>query len=207
MKCGWLYKVPFIYGMGIKLLHYDGFRKVKDFVEDRKKVFDVACGYGRLRKYLPKNIQYAGIDLNEKWIKHGIKKGRDLRVGDILEEKNYEKSDIIILCDILHHMTQENMRKLVQIATKFAKEKVIIMEPSFVNWASGKNPFSRFLAKIFSWVDNDGINKITKWHSKEDYIKLFQEFKEKNKFAKMRLQAVRQYYFVEFNVAQPKVSE
>jgi len=121
----------------------------------------------------------------------------DIRIGDVLEEKNYIKSDIIILCDILHHLTKDKMHKLVSIAEKFSKEKVIILEPSFVGLASGKGFFSKIMAKIFTKIDSDGINHIDNWFTKQDYQKLFQHLKETNKFASMKIQMYKRYYFVE----------
>jgi len=197
-KSAIIYNNPFFYSIGIKLLHLNGFRKIKKIVGKGKKVFEPACGYGRLRGYLHRSCKYSGIDLNKKFIEFGRKKGLDIKMGNVLEEKNYEKSDIVILCDILHHLSVENINKLVSISRKFAKEKLVIMEPAFVGVASGKNIFSKLMAKLFVWVDNDGINKRYSWLSRKEYNKLFQEIKEKYKFAQMKIQIFKQYYFVEF---------
>ena len=115
----------------------------------------------------------------------------------MLEETNYIKSDIIILCDILHHLTKDKIQEVVSIATKFAKEKIVIMEPTFVGLASGKGFFSRLAAKVFARVDFDGINNIEHWFTRQDYQKLFKHLKETNKFAGMKIQISKGYYFVE----------
>ncbi|MCH8329572.1 MAG: class I SAM-dependent methyltransferase [Nanoarchaeota archaeon] len=150
-----------------------------------------------MHKYLHPSCSYSGIDLNEKFINFGRKRGLDIRLGDALQESNYVKSDIIILCDILHHLTMDEIKRVVSIATKFAKEKVVIMEPAFVGLASGKGFFSRFLAKIFAKIDFDGINNIENWFTKQDYYKLFKYLKSANNFSDMKIQLFRQYYWVE----------
>ena len=91
----------------------------------------------------------------------------------------------------------DEIKRVVSIATKFAKEKVVIMEPAFVGLASGKGFFSRFLAKIFAKIDFDGINNIENWFTKQDYYKLFKYLKSANNFSDMKIQLFRQYYWVE----------
>lgn len=192
-----IFRSPWLYSMSIRLLHFDGFKKVKEIIGKEKKVFEPACGFGRLQKYLPPCCSYSGIDLNETFINFGRKRGLDIRKGDVIKEKNYIESDIIILCDILHHLTMDKIQKIVSIAKKFAKEKVVIMEPAFVGVASGKGFFSRFLAKVFAKVDYDGINKIENWFTKQNYQSLFKYLKEANNFIDMKVQLFRGYYFVE----------
>ena len=196
-KRAYIFRNPWLYSLSIRLLHFNGFNKISEIIGKKKNVFEPACGFGRLQKYLHNSCSYSGIDLNEIFIDFGRKRGLDIRIGDVLEEKNYIKSDIIILCDILHHLTKDKMHKLVSIAEKFSKEKVIILEPSFVGLASGKGFFSKIVAKIFTKIDSDGINHIDNWFSKQDYQKLFQHLKETNKFASMKIQMSKRYYFVE----------
>ncbi|MCH8067215.1 MAG: class I SAM-dependent methyltransferase [Nanoarchaeota archaeon] len=192
-----IFRNPWLYALSIRLLHFNGFKKIREIVGKKKNVFEPACGYGRLQKYLHDNCSYSGIDLNEIFINFGRKRGLDIRIGDVLEEKNYIKSDIIILCDILHHLTRDNIHRVVSIAKKFSTEKVVIMEPSFVGLASGKGFFSRLAAKVFAKVDFDGINNIEHWSTRQDYQKLFKHLKETNKFADMKIQMSKGYYFVE----------
>lgn len=192
-----IYKSPRLYSIAIKLLHFGGFKKVKEVIGKRKKVFEPACGFGRLYKYLDPSCSYAGIDLNEKFINFGKKNGLDIRTGDIFDEKNYVRSDIIILCDILHHLTISDIKKLVLISTKFAKEKIVIMEPAFVGIAAGKGLFSRLSAKIFAKVDFDGINEIENWFTMQNYHNLFNYLKSANNFTDMKIQLFNRYCLVE----------
>jgi len=196
-KRAYIFRSPWLYSLSIKLLHFNGFKKIREIIGQKKSVFEPACGFGRLQKYLHNSCTYSGIDLNEIFINFGRKRGLDIRIGDVLEEKNYIKSDIIILCDILHHLTKDNVHKVVSLAKKFAKEKVVIMEPSFVGLASGKGFFSRLTAKVFTKIDFDGINHIEHWITKQDYRKLFKHLRETNNFADMKIQMHKRYYFVE----------
>ena len=196
-KRAYMFRNPWLYSLSIRLLHFDGFKKIKDIIGKEKNVFEPACGFGRLQRYLYDSCSYSGIDLNEIFINFGKKRGLDIRIGNVLEETNYIKSDIIILCDILHHLTKDKIQEVVSIATKFAKEKIVIMEPTFVGLASGKGFFSRLAAKVFARVDFDGINNIEHWFTRQDYQKLFKHLKETNKFAGMKIQISKGYYFVE----------
>lgn len=196
-KRAFIFRNPWLYSFSIKLLHFSDFNKIAEIVGKKKNVFEPACGSGRLKKYLHDSCTYSGIDLNEIFIKFGKKRGLDIRIGDVLEEKNYIKSDIIILCDILHHLTKDNVHKLVALAKKFANEKVLILEPSFLGIASGRGFFSRLIAKIFTKWDSDGINKIEHWLNRQDYHELFKQLKETNKFASIKIQRYKRYYFVE----------
>ncbi|HJO01305.1 MAG: class I SAM-dependent methyltransferase [Candidatus Woesearchaeota archaeon] len=196
-KRAYIFRNPWLYSLSIRLLHFDGFKKIKDIIGKEKNVFEPACGFGRLQRYLYDSCSYSGIDLNEIFINFGKKRGLDIRIGNVLEETNYIKSDIIILCDILHHLTKDKIQEVVSIATKFAKEKIVIMEPTFVGLASGKGFFSRLAAKVFARVDFDGINNIEHWFTRQDYQKLFKHLKETNKFAGMKIQISKGYYFVE----------
>ena len=196
-KRAYIFRNPWLYSLSIRLLHFDGFKKIRDIIGKEKNVFEPACGFGRLQRYLYDSCSYSGIDLNEIFINFGKKRGLDIRIGNVLEETNYIKSDIIILCDILHHLTKDKIQEVVSIATKFAKEKIVIMEPAFVGLASGKGFFSRLAAKVFARVDFDGINNIEHWFTRQDYQKLFKHLKETNKFAGMKIQISKGYYFVE----------
>mgnify|MGYP001488660916 FL=1 len=196
-KRAYIFRNPWLYSLSIRLLHFDGFKKIRDIIGKEKNVFEPACGFGRLQRYLYDSCSYSGIDLNEIFINFGKKRGLDIRIGNVLEETNYIKSDIIILCDILHHLTKDKIQEVVSIATKFAKEKIVIMEPTFVGLASGKGFFSRLAAKVFARVDFDGINNIEHWFTRQDYQKLFEHLKETNKFAGMKIQISKGYYFVE----------
>lgn len=196
-KEAYIYRSPLLYSIAIRILHMKGFYIIKKIVGKRKKVFEPACGFGRLQKYLHPSCSYSGIDLNNKFIEFGKKKGLNIWTGNIFEEKNYAETDIIILSDILHHLTREEINKIITISKKFSKEKIVIMEPAFVGIASGKGIFSKLIAKIFAKIDFDGVNHITHWFTKKEYDELFQNIQSTYKFSNIKKQQIGRYLLVE----------
>jgi SAM-dependent methyltransferase len=159
-----------------------------------RRVFEPACGFGRMKKYLHPDCAYSGIDLNEKFVGFGRKKNRDLRLGDILKEENYCPADVILLCDILHHLQMPEIHQLFQIAGKFAK-KIVIIEPTFVALAAKKNTFAHLLGKLMTRVDSDGFNEITHWMSREEYDDLFVSL---NAVIPVLNMTIRHHYYHDF---------
>jgi SAM-dependent methyltransferase len=162
------YRYPLLYELGIHFLYLNRLKIVKEIVGHGMSVFEPACGFGRMKKYLYPDCAYAGIDLNEKFVRFGRNKNRELNVGDILQEENYRPADIILLCDILHHLQTPELHRLFRIAGKFAK-KIVVIEPTFVALAAKKTTFSQLLGKLMTRVDSDGFNEITHWMSREEY--------------------------------------
>jgi len=171
---------------------------------DHKHVLDLPCGIGLLTKFLHPTITYEGWDLNHRFLKK-IKKewlqGRIKLNKVILKQKNIfeideyhnNTKDIIVFCDILHHVFPNHI-KLIEKAKKVAK-KIIICEPLTVRPKQIKA--HDWLGKLFIYLckflpekllklvdfflaDNDGINSYDdrqKWKHdreslKEFYIKL-----------------------------------
>lgn len=191
------YKYPLIYDIGIRFLYFDGMKIIKKLIGKGKSVFEPACGYGRMKNYLYPDCTYSGIDLNETFITYGKKRKRDVKIGNVLDAKHYKEADVILLCDILHHLKLKDIYKLMAHAVKFAKEKIVIVEPTFVAIAAKKNIFSRIIGKIMSALDNDGFNRIECWFSREEYDRLFDSLKESNDISDMKITQFRNHDFVE----------
>lgn len=195
-----VYIHPRIYDFAIRFLYLDGLKIVKKLIGEKKSVFEAACGYGRMKKYMDSSCSYSGIDLNEKFVEFGRKKDLDIKVGNVLDVNQYRNSDVILLADILHHLTLPDIKKLLSIAVQFAREKVLIIEPVFVNIGSRKNIFSRAMAKFMVWMDSDGFNEIEKWMSRAEYDALFHSLKESNNIKEMKITHHRNHDFVEMYV-------
>ncbi len=196
-KKSFIYFHPAIYEVGIKVLYLDALKILKDIVGKHKTVLEPASGYGRNQKFLYPSCVYSGFDLNKSFVKYARKKGRNVFLGDIFEERNFKEVDVILLCDILHHLSDDKIKKLLILATKYAKEKIVIVEPQFVKIASKKNVFSRLFAKIFSIVDYDGFNKIENWLSEKEYYDLFRELRIENKISDIKIRKFRKHFFVQ----------
>lgn len=195
-----VYLHPYIYNFAISFLYFDGLKVVERLIGEKKSVFEAACGYGRMQKYIDPSCTYSGIDLNEKFIEYGRKKNRDVRIGNVLDRKQYQESDVILLADILHHLTILDIRRLLSIAVEFAMEKILIIEPVFVKIGSKKNIFSRAIAKFMVFMDSDGFNEIEKWMSRDEYDALFKSLKDSNNIKEMKITHFRNHDFVEMFV-------
>ncbi|MCK5055472.1 MAG: class I SAM-dependent methyltransferase [Candidatus Aminicenantes bacterium] len=188
---------PLMYEFGVRFLYFDGLKILKPIIGEEKEVFEPACGYGRIKRFISSTCKYSGIDLNERFVNYARRRNRDIRMGNILDSKNYKESDVIILSDILHHLSREDIRTLFSIAVRFAREKIVIVEPEFVTYAAKKNTLSRALGKFMAVMDYDGINEIEKWLSDEEYKSLFYDLKESNNIEKFEIKKFRRHYFVE----------
>jgi SAM-dependent methyltransferase len=193
------YRYPLLYDLGIQFLYLGGLKILKDIVGRGKSVFEPGCGYGRMKNYLYPDCSYSGVDLNENFIEYGKKRNRNINIGDALDERWYREADTILLCDIIHHLNGQK-HDLVSIAVKYAREKVVIIEPLFVDVATKSNVLSRVIGKFMAVMDADGFNEIDQWFSKNEYMELFQSIKEYHHIKKMKMRNFRNHIFVEMFV-------
>jgi 2-polyprenyl-3-methyl-5-hydroxy-6-metoxy-1,4-benzoquinol methylase len=101
-----------------------------------KRVLDVGCGLGLWCDLLPWN--YTGIDINPQYIEYAKKKyGKDFRVMDAGSLPD-EEFDLVMLLDIFHHLTKEQVRQAIIEARRVAKGRIIVMD-SVVS----RNPIQR----------------------------------------------------------------
>ena len=166
-----------------------------------KKVLDMPCGTGYLMRFLHPAIEYEGVDLNHRFIKRIRKKElkkRNIKLKKIvLQQKNIFEfqdykgkiKDVIVLCDILHHIYPRHV-DLINIAKKIS-HKIIVCEPYVIKprEISARDKllkivifFGKFLPKSlfkivdFLFLDNDGINTYhlrSKWNLDKKRLKEF----------------------------------
>jgi len=180
---------------------YDVRRKylsISKLIGKNKHILDLACGTGFLTRFLhPSNI-YEGWDINHRFLtklKKDWMRGKtktiyiSVKQKNILDFHNYseEKVDVIVLCDILHHINPSHFT-LVENA-KIHARKVIVCEPIAVKPKDIKanTRFIRIFLKIgklfpeklyklidFLFLDNDGVNSYKKrltWNHNNKSIK------------------------------------
>ncbi|MFX0024566.1 MAG: class I SAM-dependent methyltransferase [Candidatus Hermodarchaeota archaeon] len=166
-----------------------------------KRILDLPCGTGYLMRFLHPDIEYEGVDLNPRFLKR-IKtkelKKRNIKLKRIIiQRKNIfdfqdyqgDKKDVIVLCDILHHVYPKHI-DLINIAKKIA-HKIILCEPYVIRPTEisardklfkiiiffGKHlPKSLFKIVDFLFLDNDGINtyhRRSRWNLDEKSLKQF----------------------------------
>ncbi|MFW9819250.1 MAG: class I SAM-dependent methyltransferase [Candidatus Thorarchaeota archaeon] len=166
-----------------------------------KRILDLPCGTGYLMRFLDPDIEYEGVDLNQRFLKR-IKtkelKKRNIKLKRIIiQRKNIfdfqdyqgEKKDVIVLCDILHHIYPKHI-DLIKIAKKIA-HKIILCEPyvtkpteisardklfNIIIFFGKYLPKSLFKIIDFLFLDNDGINtyhRRSQWNLDEKALKQF----------------------------------
>ena len=183
-RSGWLYNAVTrrLYDQDTKFLTI-----AKLIGSGPKKVLDLPCGTGYLMRFLDKSIEYEGVDLNHRFLKRIKKKElkkRNIKLKKIMlkqmnifDIRNYqgEKKDIIVMCDILHHIYPKHI-DLINIAKKIA-QKIIVCELFAIKpqELTARDKFFKimiFLGKYlpkpllkiidFLFLDNDGINAYQK---------------------------------------------
>ncbi|MHA1370837.1 MAG: class I SAM-dependent methyltransferase [Promethearchaeota archaeon] len=165
-------------------------------------VFDLPCGMGDLLAYLDPSCKYYGWDLNNYYIDFCCRKYNGLErakfsVSNIFFDNLYPDVDVIVLCDILHHVYPNHL-ELVDKCLKHAKKRVIIAEPTSVNLEDMKpvsqivswffrNWFGKWpvwILKLFDMImgDFDGINGSTNFESwsftESQFIKFYKSLEK-----------------------------
>ncbi len=156
LNFGIMYQHPRIYDFTIWLNDPSGLMPktlAKSIVGE--SVLDLGCGTASLQTFLPKGVQYIGIDLNEDFLVFADKKGRGtFYKRDVIGDLSDLKADTVVLADVLHHVTP-NHQKLIENAIKSARKKVIIS----ACYEKEEGPFkqiSEFIGRRI--IDNDGLN-------------------------------------------------
>ncbi|MEX0877655.1 MAG: class I SAM-dependent methyltransferase [Candidatus Spechtbacterales bacterium] len=195
------YKYPWIYKILIPIIHRKSVLKIfSEEVGKNVSVFDVACGFGQMEKYIDSSNVYSGIDLNEEFIIYAQKRGRQVEKGNIFDPGAYKKSDTVVLVDVVHHIPEKKLKELFDLVYSNAKERVVVMEPAFLNLKSRYGVFGGIVDWVFKKLDSDGVNEIERWFNEEEYIALFENrfgSREGNQF-KLRLKKIHPYFIATF---------
>lgn len=167
-KRSFFYKNPVVYEVGLKLIHGKNLSKRYNYISERiggkKTVLEPACGPALLPNYLDSTCSYSGFDINEQFINHGKNKNLNVFLGDAIDFKSYARSDVVILCDALHHMGPENEKILLEHSLNSATRQLIICDPfknSFLDELANWLPGIRYLFSTwFNYMEKDGNNQV-----------------------------------------------
>lgn len=155
------YKYPQLYIWGLKWIHKTNFSKryhyMAGFVQKGDLVLEPACGPAILADYLPDGSYYRGFDTNKEFIEYALKKRLHVYLGNVLNIKNYYQADVVIACDILHHLDPKNRREFIKHCFSSAKKMFIICEPGKKD-KTNESIFYSLGKQLGEWSEKDGTN-------------------------------------------------
>lgn len=100
---------------------------------------DLGCGYNSIIQYC--NIPFSvGVELFEPYLEESKKKGihNEYIKEDIRKVELKPKSfDVVVLLDVLEHLTKEEGYELIRKMEKCARKKNIIFTPNGLVWQEG----------------------------------------------------------------------
>lgn len=132
---------PWVYNLSQRVFWSRGARRrvFNDFVhcEPNDRVLDLGCGTGDALNYLT-NVQYTGIDLNEKYIDiakqiHGDR--GEFLAGELasLSFEKYHSFDVVMILAVLHHLSDEVAAIVLESARQRLRPggRLITLDPVF----------------------------------------------------------------------------
>lgn len=138
------------------------------------KILDFGCGPAVILGFLPQDIEYTGIDFNEKYIKSAQEKYGSrgtFIVADVSEEKNNPfigQFDIVLAHGLIHHLSDKDAAFLVKNAYECLKENGRLITLDNV-YDEKLNPVNKIALKL------DRGEYI---RNKSNYLNLFSNFSE-----------------------------
>ena len=111
--------------------HYlSRYRIIADMIPDRASVLDVCCGPGVLyTRYLAaRGVEYAGLDVNEGFIRKLRSKGVAAKVWDVRDDAALPSAEYVLMQASLYHFLPD-ARPVVDRLVDAARKQVIIAEP------------------------------------------------------------------------------
>lgn len=171
-------EIPQMYNLKGKIFGGENYRRnhAKNLqIKEGDKILDIGCGTSNILKYLPQNIEYHGIDMEEEYIKFCIEKyGHRAsfyceRVGDY-ERKEWENYfDCINIHGLLHHLTDDDCNHILNLASIYVNDQGTVVTVDSV--------FHKNQNKIDKWfVSRDRGQNIK---SPKEYINMASKFFDK----------------------------
>ncbi|MEJ1931460.1 class I SAM-dependent methyltransferase [Nostoc sp. NIES-2111] len=126
-------------------------RLVREFIrpEHARSVLDLGCGSAAILDLLPPATRYLGIDRNSAHIEKARRLHGDrgmFHAGNFDDPVMFDAApfDIVLALGLLHHLEDEEVRALFQLARSVLAQdgRFLSVDPVFV---SGQHPVARFL--------------------------------------------------------------
>ncbi|MBI1858912.1 MAG: class I SAM-dependent methyltransferase [Candidatus Melainabacteria bacterium] len=174
-------QIPSMYSFFRRLVggNQAALRLVKDYVcpFTGAKILDVGCGPGSMLEFLPHDIQYVGYDMNPGYIASAKKKYLDrgkFYCEEVLKMSvsDHASFDIVMAVGLLHHLNDQEVLELLQIAKKSLKpsgflitcDPVYILNQSYIakflismdrgNFVRDSEGYVTLARSVFSSVDS-----------------------------------------------------
>ena len=148
------------------MLHGDNLRRRYEYIANKAQsgtVLEPACGPALFADYWDSG-SYAGFDINPTFVKSAQKRGLEVVVGDAYDPESYHESDIVLLCDALHHMGISRETEVIEHSSNAAKKRLIICEPfndPYLEIISSWGPVRKRLFELwYDHVEKDGNNQV-----------------------------------------------
>jgi SAM-dependent methyltransferase len=114
-----------------------------------KTIIDIACGPGAIASRLPAGVRYVGYDPSAAYIDYAVrrhgKRGRFV-LGYFDRDAAAQEggADVVMLNGVLHHMTDDEVKTMVQLASTALKSngRLFAFEPCLL---AGQSSIARFL--------------------------------------------------------------
>jgi len=175
-----LFSYPILYSLTQKIMSGESKRAslVKNVVTKNSKVLDIGCGTAKIIESLPQ-VNYYGYDISKKYINYAKKKYNSKKYNfyckkfNIKEIKKLPKFDFVLLFGIMHHLDDNELRRILFLLKKVLKTNGTLLTCDTI-FTKKQNILANFLIK------ND-VGKNVRY--KKDYLKLlsknFQKIKTK----------------------------
>ncbi|KUK91581.1 MAG: hypothetical protein XE04_1003 [Marinimicrobia bacterium 46_43] len=155
------YRFPLLYIWGIRWIHKSNFLKryqyISSFVREGDLVLEPGCGPAILAEFLPQGSSYKGFDSNQNFVNYAKKGHSAVSSGNVLDPKNYCKAEVVVICDVLHHINPADRKKFIQNCYQSADETFIICDPGKkINHTP--NILYPIWKRLTEWSEKDGTN-------------------------------------------------
>jgi cyclopropane fatty-acyl-phospholipid synthase-like methyltransferase len=153
-----LFSYPAIYSTVTCYLR--GEHNIQDVVDQYVKpksgdrIFDVGCGTGDLLKFLPKDIEYYGFDMDSEYIKYAERhfgdRGKfwcEKATRDVINKDDF--FDEVVVMGVIHHLNDEDATSITELAYQILKpggRMVFLMDGCYT-------PEISLIEKMFLFID------------------------------------------------------
>jgi SAM-dependent methyltransferase len=115
------------------------------------RILDIGCGTGEILDSLPRDVSYIGFDMSDRYITNAKVRyaGRGeffcAKITPVLA-KRLGKFDIVLANGVLHHLTDEEAKDLLDLASRVLKPqgRLVTLDGCY---ESGQSPIAKFFLK------------------------------------------------------------